>query len=35
MNYEALISNAQAAYGDFLKESAKADRIDKILQKLT
>ncbi len=34
INYEALINNAQAAYSDFLTGSAKADRIDKILQKL-
>jgi hypothetical protein len=34
MNYEALISKAQAAYSDFLAGSAKADRIDKILLKL-
>jgi hypothetical protein len=34
IHYEALISAARAAYGDFLVESAKADRIDKILQKL-
>ncbi len=34
IHYEALISKAQAAYSDFLKGSAKADRIDKILQKL-
>jgi hypothetical protein len=33
-HYEALIEGARASYGDFLKESAKADRIDKILQKL-
>lgn len=35
MNYETLINNAQAAYSDFLKGSAKADRIDKILRKLS
>lgn len=34
-HYEALISAAQTAYGDFLEGSAAADRIDKILQKLT
>ena len=34
IHYEALISKALAAYSDFLKGSAKADRIDKILQKL-
>jgi hypothetical protein len=33
-HYEALIEGARAAYGDFLVESAKADKIDKILQKL-
>jgi hypothetical protein len=33
-HYEALIDGARAAYGDFLEESAKADKIDKILQKL-
>ena len=33
-HYEALIEGARAAYGDFLLESAKADKIDKILQKL-
>ncbi len=34
IHYEALISKAQTAYSDFLEGSAKADRIDKILQKL-
>lgn len=34
MHYESLISRAQAAYSDFLRDSAKADRIDKILKKL-
>jgi hypothetical protein len=34
IHYEALISNAQAAYSDFLAGSAKADRIDRILKKL-
>ena len=33
-HYEALIDSARAAYGDFLVGSGKADRIDKILQKL-
>jgi hypothetical protein len=33
-HYEALIDGARAAYGDFLVESAKADKIDRILQKL-
>jgi len=33
-HYETLISGAELSYGDFLAESAKADRIDKILQKL-
>ncbi len=33
-HYEALIDGARAAYGDFLSESAKADKIDKILGKL-
>jgi hypothetical protein len=34
VHYEALIDKAQASYRDFLEESAKADQIDKILQKL-
>jgi len=34
IHYEELISRAQGAYSDFLKSSAKADRIDKILKKL-
>jgi hypothetical protein len=34
VHYEALIDGARAAYGDFLSESAKADKIDRILQKL-
>ena len=33
-HYEALIDSARAAYGEFLVESGKADKIDKILQKL-
>jgi hypothetical protein len=33
-HYEALIDAARAAYGDFLVGSGKADRIDRILQKL-
>lgn len=33
-HYEALIEGARAAYGDFLVQSAKADKIDRILQKL-
>jgi Histidine kinase-, DNA gyrase B-, and HSP90-like ATPase len=35
IHYETLISKAQAAYSDFLAGSAKADRIDKILKKLS
>jgi hypothetical protein len=34
IHYEALIHTAQAAYQEFLQGSAKADRIDRILQKL-
>jgi hypothetical protein len=34
VHYEALIEGARAAYGDFLAESAKADKIDQILRKL-
>jgi len=34
IHYEALIEGARAAYGDFLVQSAKADKIDRILQKL-
>ena len=33
-HYEELIENARASYGDFLVQSSKADRIDKILQNL-
>jgi len=32
--YESLIAAAQAQYGEFLERSAKADKIDAILQKL-
>jgi hypothetical protein len=32
--YEALINGAREAYGEFLVQSAKADKIDRILQKL-
>lgn len=34
VHYETLISNARAAYDEFLKGSAKADRLDKILRSL-
>jgi hypothetical protein len=34
INYESLINNARSAYSDFLQGSAKADRVDKLLQKL-
>ncbi|MGA8029485.1 MAG: ATP-binding protein [Bryobacteraceae bacterium] len=34
IHYEALIQGASEAYGDFLRQSAKADKIDRILQKL-
>jgi hypothetical protein len=34
VHYETLISNARSAYDEFLKGSAKADRLDKILKGL-
>lgn len=34
IQYETLIAGARAAYGEFLKGSAKADKLDKILKKL-
>jgi hypothetical protein len=34
IHYETLISGARASYDEFLKGSAKADRMDKILKKL-
>jgi hypothetical protein len=35
VQYETLIAGARAAYDEFLKGSAKADKLDKILKKLT
>jgi hypothetical protein len=34
VHYETLISGARAQYAEYLKQSAKADRLDKILKKL-
>jgi hypothetical protein len=34
MHYETLIATAHAQYGEFMEQSAKADRIDKLIGKL-